>query len=241
MPEEDLQALLQTGIEAAQTGRPAVARALFERVIARDPDHEQAWLWKATVAETPEERRACLRRVLVINPENLQAGQALEQLARQTPPAARRAPKTPTAPQERALLLASAAPPRHRRLLLPLALLAIAIGLMVAGAGLLISAQRDTPATPTSDRAQELDEARTATMQALLAPVEARTATPTAEIRTLPGRRDRLPATWTPTATWTVSPALTPTGPIATPDGQTRHIPASEACARCLPVDLEGV
>jgi len=82
MPEDDLQALLQTGIEAAQTGRPAVAHALFDRIIARDPDHELAWLWKATVAETPEERRACLRRVLVINPENLQAGQALEQLQR---------------------------------------------------------------------------------------------------------------------------------------------------------------
>lgn len=239
MPEEDLQALLQTGIEAAQTGRPAVARALLERVIARDPNHEQAWLWKATVAETPEERRACLRRVLVINPENLQAGQALEQLQRQAPPAARRPP--PAIRQERALLLASAAPTRRRRLILPLVLMVIAIGLMAAGARLLISAQRDTPATPTSDRAQELDKVHTATMQALLAPVEAQTATPTAEIRTLPGRRDRLPATWTPTATWTASPALTPTGPIATPDGQTRHIPASEACARCLTVDLEGV
>lgn len=239
MPEEDLQALLQTGIEAAQTGRPAVARALLERVIARDPNHEQAWLWKATVAETPEERRACLRHVLVINPENLQAGQALEQLQRQAPPAARRPP--PAIRQERALLLASAAPPRRRRLILPLVLMVIAIGLMAAGAGLLISTQRDTPATPTSGRTREPDEARTATMQALLAPAEARTATPTAEIRTLPGRRDRLPATWTPTATWTVSPALTPTGPIATPDGQTRHIPASEACARCLIVDLEGV
>jgi len=239
VPEEDLQALLQTGIEAAQTGRPAVARALLERVIARDPNHEQAWLWKATVAETPEERRACLRHVLVINPENLQAGQALEQLQRQAPPAARRPP--PAIRQERALLLASAAPPRRRRLILPLVLMVIAIGLMAAGAGLLISTQRDTPATPTSGRTREPDEAHTATMQALLAPVEAQTATPTAEIRILPGRRDRLPATWTPTATWTVSPALTPTGPIATPDGQTRHIPASEACARCLIVDLEGV
>jgi len=240
VPEDDLQALLQTGIEAAQTGRPAVARALFDRVIARDPDHELAWLWKATVAETPEERRACLRRVLVINPENLQAGQALQQIQRQTPPAARRPPEPPPARQERARLLASDAPARQRRLILPLALVVVAIGLMAAGAGLLLSAQRDTPATPPPDRARELDEARTATLHALLAPVSALTATPAAEIRTLPGRRDRLPATWTPTATWTASPAFTPTAPTATPGGQTRHSPASEVCARCLTADLEG-
>lgn len=240
MPEDDLQALLQTGIEAAQTGRPAVAHALFDRIIARDPDHELAWLWKATVAETPEERRACLRRVLVINPENLQAGQALEQLQRQAPPAARRRPDPPAARQERALLLASASPSRRQRLLLPLALLVAAIGLMAAGAGLLLSARRDAPATPTPDRARDLNQARTATLQALLAPAGALTATPPAAIRTLPGRHDWLPATWTPTATWTASPALTPVRPTATPAGQTRHIPASAVRARYLIADLEG-
>lgn len=212
MTEDDLQALLRTGIEAAQSGRPGVARSIFDRVIARDPNHEDAWLWKATVAETLDERRACLRRVLVINPENAQAGQALEELQRKAPPAARRKAASQPEPDERAALLASAQPPRRKRPIIPLALIALALVMMAVGAALIVSAQQEAPpATPDLTATTRADEARTATWQALSAPSFAATATPEREpIRTLPARRDELPATWTPIATWTPSPLHTP-------------------------------
>lgn len=215
MSEEDVQALLRTGIEAAQSGRPGVARQLFDRVLARDPNHETAWLWKAMVAETLDERRACLRRVLVINPENTQAGQALEELQRQTPPARRKTP-SPAARDERAALLTRAETPRRKRPIVPYALIGIALALMAAGTALIVSAQRET--TPALEATATLSPDRTATWQALSVPFSM-TATPEPEpIRTLPRRRDELPATWTPTATWTLSPARTPTpGDAGTP------------------------
>lgn len=212
MSEDDLQALLRTGIEAAQSGRPGVARGIFDRVIARDPNHETAWLWKATVAETLDERRACLRRVLVINPENAQAGQALEELQRKTPPVPRRKVAAQADSEVRAALLASAETPRRRRPILPIALIALALALMVAGAALIISGRQEAPpVAPDMTATARADQARTATWQALSNPSSVATATPDREpIRTLPSRRDELPATWTPIATWTPSPARTP-------------------------------
>lgn len=216
MPEDDLQALLRTGIEAAESGRPGVARGIFDRVIARDPDHEIAWLWKATVAETLDERRACLRRVLVINPENTQAGQALEELRRQTPSLARRKASAPVDRDERAALLASAETARRPRRVLPYALLAIALALMTVGTALIVRGQRETPAAPDATATPRPD--RTATWQALSGPFSGTVTLPPEPIRTLPRRRDELPPTWTPTATWTPPPARTPSpGDAETP------------------------
>lgn len=216
VPEDDLQALLRTGIEAAESGRPGVARGIFDRVIARDPDHEIAWLWKATVAETLDERRACLRRVLVINPENAQAGQALEELRRQTPSLTRRKASAPADRDERAALLASAEAPRRPRRVLPFALIAIALALMTVGTALIVRGQRETPAAPDATATPRPD--RTATWQALSGPFSGTVTLPPEPIRTLPRRRDELPPTWTPTATWTPPPARTPSpGDAETP------------------------
>lgn len=210
MSEDDLEALLRTGIEAAQSGRPGVARGIFDRILARDPNHETAWLWKANVAETLDERRACLRRVLVINPENQQAGQALEALRRQTPaPAPRKAAPRPE-PDDRAALLGSIKPPRNRRRIVPFALMAVALAMMAAGAALIINARREAPRGPDATATIPPNTARTATFQALSIPPATATATPGERVRTLPPRREELPPTWTPTTTWTPSPEGTP-------------------------------
>jgi len=217
--EDDLEALLRTGIEAAQSGRPGVARGIFDRIIARDPNHEIAWLWKANVAETLDERRACLRRVLVINPENQQAGQALEELRRrQTPAPVARKPAPRPALDDRAALLNSVKPPRRRRRIVPFALMAVALAMMASGAALIVSARREAPRRPDATATIPPDAARTATFQALSVPLATATATPGERIRTLPPRREELPPTWTPTATWTPSPEGTPLpGDVAAP------------------------
>ena len=171
MSEDDLEALLRTGIEAAQSGRPGVARGIFDRIIARDPNHEIAWLWKANVAETLDERRACLRRVLVINPENQQAGQALEELRRrQTPAPVARKPAPRPALDDRAALLNSVKPPRRRRRIVPFALMAVALAMMASGAALIVSARREVPRGPDATATIPPDAARTATFQALSVP-----------------------------------------------------------------------
>lgn len=222
MSENDLDALLRTGIEAAQSGRPAVARGVFDRVLARDPYHETAWLWKATVAETLDERRACLRRVLVINPANQQAGQALEELRRQTsgPPPRKAAPQPQ--PDDRTALLASVEPTRKRRRAIPFALMAVALAMMAAGAALIISGRRDAPAGTSATATMPPDSARTATFQALSVPIATLTATPGERIRTLPPRREELPPTWTPVVTRTPSRerTLVPGGAGTPQEGQ---------------------
>ncbi|MBZ0310387.1 MAG: hypothetical protein K8I82_30275, partial [Anaerolineae bacterium] len=80
MPNEELQNLLKSGIEAARAGNKVVARKIFEQVIRDDPQNELAWMWTATVLDNSTERRRALERVISINPDNTRAQQALEKL-----------------------------------------------------------------------------------------------------------------------------------------------------------------
>ena len=77
---DDLQAKLQDGIAAARSGDRATGRRLLEQVTQGDPNNELAWFWLALCVNTVSERRACLERVLAINPNNARAKQALAQL-----------------------------------------------------------------------------------------------------------------------------------------------------------------
>lgn len=76
----DAQDLVRKGIEAAREGNKAAARDFFERAVEIDDRDERAWFWLASVAETDDERRICLRNVLHINPNNERAQRALEKL-----------------------------------------------------------------------------------------------------------------------------------------------------------------
>lgn len=62
--------LLQAGIAAAKAGHTQMARQALLKVIQLDEHNEQAWLWLSGVAESLDERRACLEQVLAINPAN---------------------------------------------------------------------------------------------------------------------------------------------------------------------------
>jgi twitching motility two-component system response regulator PilG len=67
--------LLKEAIAAAKAGNKDHTRRLLREVTQLDPRNEVAWLWRASVAESPQDALAHLERVLEINPHN---GRALE-------------------------------------------------------------------------------------------------------------------------------------------------------------------
>jgi tetratricopeptide (TPR) repeat protein len=96
MAQEQAKQLLQQGIAAARGGQADMARQLFRQAARLDPRNEAAWQWLITVAEDNNERVFCLKQLLVINPQNERARDALQRLgAESAAPAA-----TPTAQQQ---------------------------------------------------------------------------------------------------------------------------------------------
>ena len=74
----DVNAVLQTGLAAAQAGNKAEAHACFVAVIEQDRRNELAWLWLSSVLPTAEQALKCLDHLLTINPDNVQAREAKE-------------------------------------------------------------------------------------------------------------------------------------------------------------------
>ncbi|MBN1979216.1 MAG: hypothetical protein JW918_17605 [Anaerolineae bacterium] len=82
MGAADLQAgqvdeWLREGIAAAKAGQDERARELLIRVVACDERNAQAWLWLSGVAESLEDRKACLENVIEIDPDNAAAHKGL--------------------------------------------------------------------------------------------------------------------------------------------------------------------
>ena len=96
-PEEQIGVLLQQGMQAAQQGDTVRADRLFQAVLEKDPDHEEAWLWRAALAESPDQSVVYLQRVLAINPDNTRA-QAGLRWAREQMEAAERLSQAPSKP-----------------------------------------------------------------------------------------------------------------------------------------------
>ncbi|MCD6302270.1 MAG: L,D-transpeptidase family protein [Anaerolineae bacterium] len=61
---------LEEGIFLAQHGDRDSARAIFTRLVHRSPEDEQAWLWLAYVAETPEKSLRYLSEARAFLPES---------------------------------------------------------------------------------------------------------------------------------------------------------------------------
>ena len=72
--------LTRRGVAAAQDGETAEAHRLLSQAVQANPRDARAWLWLFAVAGTDEDRRACLERVLEIEPENAGARRELERL-----------------------------------------------------------------------------------------------------------------------------------------------------------------
>lgn len=71
---------IQTGIQFFGSGNISGARQIFLEVLKREPNNEIAWLWLATCVDKVEQKRDCFRKVLAINPSNLNAQKALAEL-----------------------------------------------------------------------------------------------------------------------------------------------------------------
>jgi hypothetical protein len=73
----NLEDLLRLGITTAKAGNKEGARVIFQQVIANDKRNERAWLWLASVEDSPIERRRILQTVLEMNPNNANARKLL--------------------------------------------------------------------------------------------------------------------------------------------------------------------
>lgn len=228
MASEDIQQLLRTGIEAAQSGNKAIARHILEQVIDQDPQNELAWIWLASVVSTVDERRNCLQKVLEVNPKNERAKQALTQLQRATP-AVKAAPKPdsppldqpPPSPTSRtradrvaelerdAILRVQARRQRQHSPWFFIGVGLLAVTMIATGLVLLwqnLQSEEPETALPT---ATAISAAATPTRSSQ--PSGFVTPTPIGGVLiTLPPKQT-LPATWTPTATWTPLPSPTAT------------------------------
>ena len=65
--------------------RDAAKRALLAFLHA-EPDNVSAWALLATLLEEPEQQAKCYRRILHLDPDNREAAESLQQLARPSPP-----------------------------------------------------------------------------------------------------------------------------------------------------------
>ncbi len=98
---------MREAVTAAKLGHKNLARKLLVSVVEQEPNHEEAWLWCAALAESEEEAQRCLTRVLDINPNNQQALNALalarlRQAAKRSAPAADRKQPVPLPVEEAA-------------------------------------------------------------------------------------------------------------------------------------------
>ncbi len=81
-PQPNREELLQMGIRAAKDGNPGGARIFFEQVLGQDKRNERAMMWMAKIAtDNKAERKKWLEKTLEVNPDNIQAREALKKMA----------------------------------------------------------------------------------------------------------------------------------------------------------------
>ena len=71
---------LQEAVTLACQGQVNRAFDLLQKITAQNPENAQAWMWLAHVSQTHDEKRAALRRVLLLQPDNTRIRAALHRL-----------------------------------------------------------------------------------------------------------------------------------------------------------------
>ncbi len=94
------RSLLRKGSLAAVSGDRATAMRMLGEIMEYDAEFEEAWLLKAFLSETVEEKARCFRRALEINPDNSQAALGLASLQAMSEPVVER--REPLAEEETA-------------------------------------------------------------------------------------------------------------------------------------------
>jgi hypothetical protein len=105
---QELERLLHVGVKAARQGNNAAARSLFRALVRKRPDALRAWLGLAGIAESLEERRQAVARVLELDPQHPLARRWMDQFCAQALPPATGEPASsvhipsqpPVAPRE---------------------------------------------------------------------------------------------------------------------------------------------
>ena len=69
----------QEAVQAVSQGQRVRARDIFTRLLKKDPNNPEYWLWLSAVVEDSEKVQ-CMERVLSINPENVWARKKLKLL-----------------------------------------------------------------------------------------------------------------------------------------------------------------
>lgn len=86
---------MRQGIELARTGNRNQAEEIFDSILARYPEYEEALVWKAAIVRDTDQAVACLEKVLRINPDNNRARVGLEWAYKRQKEARASEPMTP--------------------------------------------------------------------------------------------------------------------------------------------------
>lgn len=78
--QPDREELLDMAITAAKQGQKQGARVMLRQVLNQDKRNERAMMWLARLATNEKERKQWLSRVLMVNPDNDTARDALEKM-----------------------------------------------------------------------------------------------------------------------------------------------------------------
>ncbi len=76
----NLEDLMRLGARTARSGNKEGARVIFQQVLDNDKRNERAWLWLASLADSPIDRRRYLETVLQLDPENAIAQRQLKEM-----------------------------------------------------------------------------------------------------------------------------------------------------------------
>lgn len=77
MTPQDIDRILQEGIDAVKHGQVDQAIQLLIQVVNADENNEQGWLWLSYVVDDPQDKITALENALTINPNNRVAQQNL--------------------------------------------------------------------------------------------------------------------------------------------------------------------
>lgn len=196
--DQSLIKLIREGKAAAEDGREAEARRLFEAVLSEDPDNGAALLWMAWLSENPRASLSYANRALALYPDNARVRAAQAWAQSRVAPSDTHGPVPPEP--------VKAKPERRWRRLAPIAALA-SLGAFFAGMLLILAwyAPEQIPVIAGWGATATPTPTATATPHSpSLTPTTAPTSTPT------------VTAAPTETATPTSSPTATPS-PSVTP------------------------
>lgn len=74
------QEVLKQAINAIKSGNKQSGKWLLQNILQENPGNETAWIWLSNIADSDDEQRECLKRVLAINPNNQEAQKELATL-----------------------------------------------------------------------------------------------------------------------------------------------------------------